>query len=208
MNPQDLSCCFKIDFIEAKQHAPPQSFPNGDYKPPVQPDHYTLRASTGWYHLTTNSVTQEFTPPPNMTQAYSTSVFYDGANTKRFLFHPADCRLVDISNIEREAAGDMWGWRKLCFTEKDANHSVLDHDGEYDSLCGGGGSYVPHLLPPCYKSEVNNNHCGLSGKMSLLLALTAFSCAQPNVIYAIKHRLNIRERRWDHVGNLGNGCKV
>ncbi|KAF7508578.1 hypothetical protein GJ744_009127 [Endocarpon pusillum] len=207
MNPQDLSCYFKIDFIDQADGAPHQSFPNGDYKPPVQHDHYTQQSSTGWRRLTTNGVTQEMATPPNMPLAYATSIFYDDANTQRFLFHPADCRLVDISRIEREAAGDMWGWRKLCFTEKNSAHSVLDHDGEYDSLCGSGGSYVPHLLPRCYKSQVNNNPCGLSGKMSLLLALTAFSCPQDYVISAIQYRLKIRERRWDNVGQWGNGLR-
>ena len=71
--------------------------------------------------------------------------------------------------------------------------------GEHPTLCGQAGTYTPHLLPSCYEPPEHKTKCGLSGKMSLLLGLTAFSGAPERMMDAIKARLNIRERRW---GNL------
>ena len=134
MSEQNLSFQFKIDTIIAKPDAPPQLFTNGFYKPPVRSDHYK--------QVTMDGVSPIIPSPPNR-QAYSTSIFYDGYYTKRFLFHPADCRTLNISDIERNN-GERWGWRQLCFTERSPTHSVLDLNGEYDSLRGQPGSYSPY----------------------------------------------------------------
>ena len=210
MSEQNLSFLFNIDSIRARSDAPPQTFANGYYKPPVQHDHYIRTDSTGWCQWTMNGVSQAIAHPIQLPVAYSTSIFYDEIYTQRFLFHPADCQTVDISAIEQGPANERWGWQGLCFTENPPNHSVLDHDGEYDSVCGRGGSYIPHLLPQCYQSLENVSRCGLSGKMSLLLALTAFSCAPELMMQAIHHRLNIRERKWENFSDQdwGNGRKV
>lgn len=209
MSNPNLSFLFKIDSIQARPGAPPQAFINGHYKPPVQPDHYEQVDSTEWYQWTVNGVSRVTEPSLPYPVTYSTSVFYDSINTKRFLFHPADCRTVDISAIEQGDAGERWGWQGLLYTEKSLAHSVLEHDGEHDSLCGRGGTYVPHLLPHCYEHQENDTVCGLSGKLSLLLALTGFSCAPNYLMDAIRHRLNIRERRWANVGQAwGDGRKV
>lgn len=210
MSDQSLRFLFSIDSIRARPDAPPQTFTNGHYKPPVQHDCYTQTSSTGWCQWTMNGVSQVTAPPIPLPVSYATSIFYDDINTKRFLFHPKDCRTVDISAIEQGPAHERWGWQGLCFTEKAPNHSVLDHDGEFDSVCGRGGSYIPHFLPQCYQSLENVSPCGLSGKMSLLLALTAFSCAPERMMQAIRRRLNIRQRRWESHSNLdwGNGRKV
>lgn len=208
MSDPNLSFQFKIDAIRARHDAPPQSFTNGSYKPPVESNHYEQSGTTEWRQWTINGVSPATAAPSPITQAYSTSIFYD-AITKRFLFHPADCRTINISTIENEH-GDKWGWQQLCFTEFNSSHSLLDHDGEYSSLCGWAGTYTPHFLPPCYQSPENSTPCGLSGKMSLLLALTAFSCAPDRMIDAISHRLNFRERRWDNAldQNWGSGRKM
>lgn len=192
----------------ARNDAPPQTFDNGFYKPPVDSDDYERLGTTGWWHWTMDGVSMETTPPPPTRKAYSTSVFYDGVYTKRFLFHPADCQTMNISTIENREGG--WGWQQLCFTERDIRHSVLDLNGEYDSLCGKAGSYSPFLLPPSYQSRENNAECGLSGNMSLLLALAAFSCNPNLMLAAISQRLKLRERRWDNgqVHYWGNGRKV
>jgi hypothetical protein len=196
MAHSNLSFAFKVDTIRARNSAPPQTFTNGFYKPPVRSTHYEQLDSTGWHLWTTSGVSQA-TQPTQLPTAnrYSTSIFYDAVNTQRFLFHPADCRTVNISTIEN-ASGENWGWQQLRFTEVDPSHSSLDHYGEQPSLCGSPGSYSPHFLPLCYQSLDYNTLCGLSGKMSLFIALTAFSCAPENMLVAIQHRLNLNERRW------------
>jgi hypothetical protein len=200
-----LSFCFKIDRIKAKDNAPPTTFVNGSYKPPIEKEHYEQWGSTGWRRWTVNGVSDPTLPPSPVHHTYSTSVFFDGT-TGRFLFHPADCRSKSLSIIEQDRT-ERWSWRQLSFTQIDASHSVLDHNGEYNSLSGKAGSYSPWLLPPCYQSIDDNTFCGLSGKMGLLLALAAFSCKPEHMIDAVVRRLNLRERRWDN-GNFqfwGNG---
>ncbi len=209
MSNQDLSFLFKIDSIRARPGAPELLFSNGHYKPPVKPNHYVRTSSTGWYMWTMNGVYQVAEPSAPFPIEYSTSIFYDSIHTNRFLFHPDDCQTVDISAIEQGDAGERWGWQGLCFTHNYPDHCVLDHDGEHDLLCGRGVSYIPHLLPSSYQSLETNERCMLSGKMSLLLALTAFSCPPSYMIHAISYRLNIREGRWDHVyPNWGTGRNV
>jgi hypothetical protein len=207
MNIQNLSFFFKIDTIKAKDNAPTQTFTNGSYKPPIEKDHYEQWSSTGWRQWTVNGVSDLALPPSPVHQAYSTSVFYDGT-TGRFLFHPADCRSKSLSIIEKNET-ERWSWMHLSFTQIDASHSVLDHNGEYNSLGGKAGSYSPWLLPPCYQSTDDKTVCGLSGKMGLLLALTAFSCKPEHMTDAIVRRLKLREKRWEN-GNVqfwGNGRK-
>ena len=204
-----LSFNFKIDTMTANEYTPPESFRNGSYKPPIRRQNFIHRSSTDWYQWTTAgllSATQ--TAPPLKCYVYSTSIFYDGRGTNRFLFFPGDCQSVDISDVE-ELYTERYGWQHLCFTEKGPGHTVLDHDGEYDTLRGPPGSYSPHLLPLCYRSTEQMNQIGLSGKMSLLLALTAFSCRHDKMIEAIAQRLNFKERRWVNgdVQGWGNGRK-
>lgn len=209
MSEPHFSFLFKIDMIEAKGDATPPTFVNGNYKPPVRSNQYKELGTTGWRRYTTNAVLPTAATPQPGSQGYSTSVFYDGVHTNRFLFHPADCRTLNISDIEYEEA-EIWGWRQLCFTEIDSTHCVLDLDGEFDCLCGQPGSYSPSFLPNCYRSTTRTAKCGLSGKMSLFLALTAFSCRFPFCIRAINHRLKIRERRWENIqiGQWGVGRTV
>lgn len=208
MNGQDLTFQFKIDSIRAKPEAPPQSFSIGLYKPPTEKDHYQLERSTGWLQWSMTAVSHPTAPPPTMYR-YSTSVFYAG-DTSRYLFHPADCRETSISIIEREET-ERWGWRQLAFSEIRPRHWVLGHDGDQPGLRGQAGSYTPDLLPQCYCTANNDNHpCGLSGKMSLLLALTAYSVHPDRMVPAISHRLNIRHRRWEHGPNgyWGSGREI
>jgi hypothetical protein len=195
-----LLFAFKVDTIEAAPNVVPQFFAaNGFYKPPIRKNHYEESDSTGWMLWTTNAIVPitaaQLAQVPSANR-YATTVFYDGVDTNRFLFHPADCRTLHISTVQN-AHGERWGWQQLRFTEVDADHSVLNHVGEFPSLCGQPGSYSPHLLPHCYRSQENNTVCGLSGKMSLLIALTAFSCAPENMLSAIRSRLDLGARRWD-----------
>jgi hypothetical protein len=213
MSDLGLRFLFKLDTIRANPTAVPESFSNGHYKPPIRPEHYEQLDSTGWLRWTVSGIstvtpTPPPTPPPTI-YAYTTSIFYDGDNKNRFLFHPADCRTVDISDIERHNS-ERWGWQELCFTERDSRHCVLDLNGEYDALCGRPGSYSPNLLPYCYRSVDNPTRCGLSGNVGLLLALAAFSCRHDRMLAAIVGRLNFRERRWDDLQHLdwGNGRKL
>lgn len=205
-----LSFQFKIDSIEAKEDAPKLAFASGSYKPPTQRQHYKLLETTGWRQWAPNTVSQAMSTPSPIRYSYSTSIFYDGVSTNRFLFYPGNCLTQNISNIEA-AHGERWGWQHLCFSERDNNHSILDHDGEFGSLCGQAGSYAEYFLPKCYYESVDNpDRCGLSGKMSLLLALTAFSCKREYMLPAIKHRLNISHRRWENfqLQAWGNGRMV
>lgn len=205
MNPLHPSFLFKIDFIAAAHAAPVQTFANGFYKPPIRSNHYEDIATTGWHQWTTGGV-ETATAPPFGRQGYSTSLFYDGVSTSRFLFYPADCRTVNISDIEA-AYHERFGWSHLRFTHRDPNHSVLDLDGEFSSLCGRPGTYSPNLLPSCYRSMDYNVPCRLSGKIGLLLALTAYSCCQQHTVRAIRYRLRLQERRWDDFPTFhwGNG---
>jgi hypothetical protein len=212
MAHQNLRFAFKVDTIEAAPSVAPQFFANGLYKPPVRSNHYSQSDSTGWMLWTMDgiaSITTAQLAQLSFTKRYSTTIFYDGIYTKRFLFYPADCRSLDISAVE-SAHGERWGWQQLRFTEVNPQHSVLDPVGEYPSLCGQAGSYSPHFLPPCYQSQENNSKCGLSGKMSLFIALTAFSCAPANMIAAIQSRLNLSARRWVNAlhHNWGQGREL
>jgi hypothetical protein len=134
MNVQNLSFLFKIDTIKAKDNAPLKTFTNGDYKPPIEKDHYEQWDSTGWRRWTVNGISDAPLPLSPVHYAYSTSVFYD-ATTNRYLFHPADCRSKSLSTIEKNET-ERWSWMHLSFTQLDASHSVLDHTGEYNSLSG------------------------------------------------------------------------
>jgi len=209
MANQDLRFAFKVDTIAAAPGAPPQFFANGLYKPPVRRNHYVQQHSTGWNLWTMNGIapiTAAQTPSANR---YAASIFYDGVSTNRFLFHPEDCQTRHISTVEN-TDGERWGWQHLRFTEVNSQHSVLDHDGEYNSLSGHPGSYSPHFLPLCYQSQENNTKCGLSGKMSLFIALAAFSCAPENMLVAILNRLDLNARRWVNAlnHNWGNGREL
>ena len=207
MSAHNLSFQFKIDTIIARDSAPPTSFTNGSYKPPIQRHHYRQVHSTGWLQWTINGVSTELTPSTTG-YAYSTSIFYDGVSTNRFLFHPNDCQVINISNVEHQYA-ERYGWQQLSFTEKSPTHTVLNHDGEFADLRGHPGSYSPYLLPSCYRSMEPNTTVRLSGKMSLLLALTAFSCRHDRMIDAIGQRLDIKNRRWINgdINGWGNGRK-
>jgi hypothetical protein len=198
MSEPSLSFQFKIDIIRERNDAPSQSFSHGAYKPPVERDHCEQLNTTGWCQWTMNGISATNVSPPPMHQAYSTSVFYDAIDTKRFLFHPADCQTTNISAVEK-SNGERWGWQQLCFSHKDIGHAILDLDGEFGSLNGRGGSYIPHFMPPCYQSIDEEAVVGLSGRMSLLLALTAFSCRPEHILNAIRYRMNFKERRWHDI---------
>jgi hypothetical protein len=209
MSAQNLSFYFKIDTILPREDVPPQSFADGSYKPPTQNDHFRNLSTTGWRQFTLDGVSQEKMLSPAAQRAYSTSVFYVGQSASQFLFYPADCRTMNILDVENNY-GERRGWQHLCFTEKDASHMVLDLYGEQIGLCGPAGTYSPCLLPLYYQSTENNRPVGLSGHMGLLLALTAFSCGHDRMLDAIRHRLNFRAQRWEN-GNVmtwGNGRKL
>jgi hypothetical protein len=212
MGDPRLSFLFKIDTIEAKDDSPPEFFTTGSYKPPIEKDHYKRLDTTDWLRWTPQGVVLGAMNPlgPVRPDVYSTSLFYDDHSTQKpFLFHPADCQAINISDVEREMT-ELWGWQQLCFTKKDAHHSVLDLGGEYHTLCGQSTSYIPHFLPECYKSVENGATCGLSGTMSLMIALAAFSCKKENMIAAIANRLNFRERKWENgcIEDWGDGRKM
>jgi hypothetical protein len=206
-----LSFLFKIDTIEAKDDSPPEFFTTGYYKPPIQKDHYRRLGTTDWLRWTTQGVVPgAMNPLGPVGPVYSTSLFYDGHSTQKpFLFYPGDCQTINISDVEREMT-ELWGWQQLCFTKRDAHHSVLDLGGEYHTLCGHSTSYIPHFLPECYKSAENDATCGLSGTMSLMIALAAFSCRTEHMIAAIANRLNFTERKWENVciEDWGDGRKM
>lgn len=190
-----MSFQFKIDEIQSAPNAPSEHFANGDYKPPIERHHYRPLRTTQWLQWRPDGLSIAV-EPPQPTDSYSTSVFYDGHSSHRFLFFPDDCRAVNIIDLEQEHT-ERWGsWRQLCFTHKAPNHSVLDHDGEHNKLSGQPGSYSPVLLPSCYRSPDHGTLCGLSGKMSLLIALTTFSCSSQHMLNAITRRLKLGERRW------------
>lgn len=210
MSQQGLSFFFKIETIQARDDAPRESFAYGFYKPPIRIDHCERTGSTGWHRWTMDDISP-ISAPQSSPRSYSTSVFWDGVNTNRFLFHPKDCQRVNISDIEDKAAGERFGWQHLLFTHQvDTAHSVLDLSGEHETLSGRPGSYSPHFLPTCYQSLENATPCGLSGDMGLFLALAAFSCRPELMMHAIRHRLNIRQRRWlnGNIPNWGNGSDV
>lgn len=205
----NLSFQFKIDSISKRENAPSSTFANGFWKPPVERAHCRQTHSTGWLQWSSNGVTTAMQPSHPPSYHYSTSIFYDGYSTSRFLFHPGDCQTVDISEVEKREF-ENWGWQHLRFSKLDPAHASLDHDGEFAKLCGAGGTYIDQLLPSWYQSNQHSQLCGLSGKLSLLLALTAFSCGPHRMTDAISHRLNLKERRWDNFPgqNWGNGRKV
>lgn len=208
MSNQDLAFQFKIDSIVATIDAPTQSFALGLYKPPTENDHYKLERSTGWLQWTMDNISYPTAPRPTQ-YTYSTSVFYAG-DQSRYLFHPADCREQSISIIEMEE-GERWGWRRLAFSEIGPRQWVLGHDGNQAGLRGRAGSYSPDLLPDCYYLANSGNHqCELSGKMSLLLALTAYSARPELMEQAISYRLNIREGKWERGSSSywGSGRKI
>jgi hypothetical protein len=205
----ELEFYFKIDAIGAKAGIQSHAFANGSYKPPVFSNHYEQCDTTGWWLWKISGICSPKAPRYSARLKYSTTIFYDSRDTKRFLFHPADCRETDIYTAEN-AHGEMHGWRQLCFTEISSDQSCLDHHGEHPTLGGQAETYTPHLLPSCYESPEHKTKCGLSGKMSLLLGLTAFSCAPERMMDAIGARLNIRKRRWDNLEseNWGDGRKI
>jgi hypothetical protein len=205
MASSTLTFLFKIDEILAKPSAAPVSFSNGDYKPPVEHDQYADVATTGWRRRTPSGVVSIGSADlPNHYQ-YSTTIFWDGHDTKRFLFHPADCRTIDISEIQSNKH-EKWGWRKLGFSVAGPGHSVLDFSDEYSKLCGRSNTLTPTLLPVCYQPEEFISMSGLSGKMGLLVGLAAFSCSPDNKLLAVGG-LNFEQRRWEHRGDWGNGRK-
>ena len=195
MSAQNLSFQFKIDTITAREEIPPAQFSNGAYKPPVGKDDYVRRGTTRWHRFTMEGVSPAADPSPPIGYSYSTSVFYDAKSTNRFLFYPGDCQSVNISDVEGMHT-ERYGWQHLCFTHKGPGHTALDLDGEYDTLRGPPGSYSPHLLPTCYRSTEQSSTIGLSGKMSLLFALTAFSCRHDRMLEAISQRLNLKDKKW------------
>lgn len=205
------SFLFKIDRIVEAEDAPPAVYTiTGDYKPPIYAQHCVSLDSTGWCRWSENQVSLIAGPLPAASYCYATSMFYD-ETTSRFLFHPADCRIMNVSDVEHQE-GERWGWQCLKFRHLDlgSNHSVLAVDGEHPALSGQPGSFSPTLLPYSYRSQQVPMPCNLSGHLSLLFALTAFSCNPQFMLSAIRLRLNFPARRWDDIPeiNWGNGRQV
>lgn len=208
VQPSALRCLVRIEFIKPdwEEQAERRSR-SGSWIPPIQPSECTRVGRTPWLRWAPGAlmpVTVAADVTASMEDYDCCSLFYD-SECDHFLGVPYDCMTRSVKTVMQQAValgGNGWahGWRRLTFehnTYRGRNLSVLNFDDAYPVLAAYGSStWMPELIPTSYNFNVtiaSQPACPgttiVAGKLALLFAFTAFSCAQENLYDVIKSAL-------------------
>jgi len=120
------------------------------------------------------------------------TVFYCNRFDK-FFTAQGDVRTRDIY---RCAPDD--GWLPLIFTHNN-NITYVEHMGDQDHTAVREASWIGSLLPTTYRRGRNQTgpaHGSLSGTISIIVALVAFSCSTQDLRYVLLNHQAWRGYRW------------
>ena len=193
---ESLRFLFKIDPIAPYYDCQPENrWEDRNWIPPTVPGAIAT-THTQWYQWGAGGVT----PAENIGSASHdtpSSLFYN-SESSQFLGVPFDCR---VQSVQESIKINGNGWRRLMFRHKfypknaPRPLSILGFDEEHHVLASRvKPSWMPELLPESFRQNqpeignnaVENQSTGLTGKLSLIIALIALSCPPDRVLETIK----------------------
>jgi len=104
----------------------------------------------------------------------------------------------DVSTRDIYYCGPEDGWLPLIFTHSN-NTTHVEHMGDQDHTAVRDASWIGSLLPLTYRrgrSHTGPAQGGLSGTISIIVALIAFSCTAQDLRYVLLNHRAWRGHRW------------
>jgi hypothetical protein len=120
------------------------------------------------------------------------TVFYCN-NFDKFFTTQGDASTRDIATADPE-----YQWQPLTFLHQN-NNSHVEYAGDQEHLAVTEASWINQLMPNVYRRDESiegPNFGGLSGILSIVIALVAFSCRAQDLDNVLRTQRAWRGRRW------------
>ncbi|KAJ9257996.1 hypothetical protein DTO280E4_121 [Paecilomyces variotii] len=202
---RDLAFLFNIVPVTVSEHASEQrkGLVSAQYwYPPLDQDQFVRidSQSTGWCSWSARTGVQEQVIPndPGRNDEVYT-VFFNQEND-HFLVVPIDCSRESLrQRVDAEPNWPTVGWFRVNFKHlHDGRMSKLTHEPMDCYHLGARGSpeWVPQLLPFAYDQSESDFVTGLTGKLSLLVAMAAFTSEFRREHFITTMRDHFQPPRW------------